>query len=484
MTDPSVLMVRVGPDSIGSATLQASALATGWTVLDAVDFGVAEELVRASSADFVAYVTASGAVHPDAGAVLAATASMPEVDVIFGDGLIGAERASQTVLRPIISPERLRCQYYWGELVLYRRAAILDALPDASLPGAELYDLALRRTREGSRVEHVATPIFLADGIPGPLSEEALGSIRTALEAHLAATGGGVVRGVGADGVHDTIREVQGEPLVSIVIPTRGIYSESDGGRKSYLIDALRSIVEVSTYPRTEIVLVVDTGADPEIMATAAELLGDRLRVAEWDRPFNFSGKINLGVLHSTGDYLLILNDDVQVIDPDWIERLLALAQLPGSGGSGALLYYEDDSIQHAGHAYFEDDASHIGLDAARTDPGPLDGYRVEREVSGVTAACMMLARAVFFEVGGMSTLLPGNFNDVDFCMKITFTGHTIYWTPHARLYHFESRTRDASVHGFEVHVAWSRWGHRMHDPAYWPYPHSRTPHRLLVDRW
>jgi GT2 family glycosyltransferase len=87
-----------------------------------------------------------------------------------------------------------------------------------------------------------------------------------------------------------------------------------------------------------------------------------------------------------------------------------------------------------------------------------------------------MMPRSVFFEVGGMSSLLPGNFNDVDICMKTTWKGYQIYWTPHAELYHYESKTRDASVHAFEVDVAWGRWGFRMHDVRYWPYPLSRTP--------
>jgi GT2 family glycosyltransferase len=82
----------------------------------------------------------------------------------------------------------------------------------------------------------------------------------------------------------------------------------------------------------------------------------------------------------------------------------------------------------------------------------------------------------VFREVGGMSALLPGAFNDVDLSMKITWLGHDIYWTPHAELFHFESKTRDASVHGFEIDVTWGRWGFRMHDPRYWPYPHDRPP--------
>ncbi|HEY4226643.1 MAG TPA: glycosyltransferase [Pseudolysinimonas sp.] len=484
MTDQRVLVIGVGDRAATDRALAASCSAIGWDFVVSADLGEAVAAMTSSSADVVAFVTAGGEILPPAASAAAAFGADPGMVAVYGDGEVRAGLGNETIRRPVPSPERLRCQYYWGDLVLYRRSSVVSAPPDTGLAGAELYDLALRTSRTGGSILHVDEAIFRTRAGDEPLDEIARASTRRALEAHLAATGGGEVRAIGADGVHDTIRPVKGEPLVSLIIPTRARYSTSDEGPVSYLLDAVRSIEEHSSYRNFELVLVVDAGAEPEILTEVRGLVGDRLSVVEWAHPFNFSGKINAGVLGSMGDFVLLLNDDVQVIDADWIERLLALAQLPGSGGSGALLYYEDGTVQHAGHAYFEDDASHIGLDAAPDDPGPLQGYRVEREVSGVTAACMMVSREAFFEVGGMTTLLPGAFNDVDFCMKLTWVGRTIYWTPHARLYHFESKSRDAAVHGFEVLITWGRWGHRMHDPSYWPYPHSRTPHRLLRDNW
>jgi GT2 family glycosyltransferase len=138
------------------------------------------------------------------------------------------------------------------------------------------------------------------------------------------------------------------------------------------------------------------------------------------------------------------------------------------------MLYYDDDTIQHAGHAYWLGDASHIGLDRKRGESGPGEGFRVERRVAGVTAACALLPAAVYFEVGGLASDLPGAFNDVDLCLKVTWSGYDIFWTPHAELYHFESKTRDASVRRFEVETHWSRWAFRMHQPEFWPYALDR----------
>lgn len=484
----SITVVVVTTDTAQHAAdkLIASAAAAGFDIRVVARTGddpiadVVKVAIAASSSEYVSIIESDGWLSGDAGAVIGGfLGSHPGADIVYTDeGAVGRRGRIDVIAKPIFSPERLRCQFYWGDIVLYRRS-LFDEVGgvDGSVPGAELYDLALRASIAARSVEHIAKPLFIRSvQSDSGLGGIALESTRRALERHLASTGGGVVRAVGADGVHDTRRLVQGEPLISIVIPSRGIYSEIDGERRCYVVDAARSIMDLSTYQNFEITLVLDSVAESEVISELTAIVGQKLRIVEWTKPFNFSEKINHGVLHSRGEFVLLLNDDVQVLEPEWLESLLALAQRPGAAMSGGMLYYKDDTIQHAGHGYYDGDASHIGLDAPRTDPGPLNGYRVEREVSGVTAACAMMPKALFIEVGGLSNLLPGNFNDVDLCMKVTWLGHDIYWTPHAELYHFESKTRDASVHAFEVDVAWGRWGFRMHDPRYWPYPHNRPP--------
>ncbi|CAN5208467.1 hypothetical protein BH09ACT1_BH09ACT1_02460 [soil metagenome] len=469
----------------GADELLTSARASGFDVLEVTRVGdesiaaKVNDLIFASDSEFFSVVESRGWLSDDAGsALMALTAAHPEADIFYTDEGVVSRGRVRPVLKPIFSPERLRNQSYLGDIVLYRRSLLVELGGlDPLMAGAELYDLELRASRVARAVEHLAAPLFLRSAdLVTALSYVALDSTRRALQRHLDATGGGEVRAVGADGVHDTRRLVDGQPLISIVIPSRGTHSEIAGESRCYVLDAVQSITEKSTYANYELVIVLDSVAEPAVIDALRTLAGDKLHLVEWDRPFNFSEKINEGVLNSSGDYVLLLNDDVRVIDDDWLEALLALAQRPNAGMSGGMLYFEDETIQHAGHGYFDGDASHIGLDAPRADPGPLQGYRVEREVSGVTAACAMMPRSVFYEVGGLSNLLPGNFNDVDLCMKVTWLGYDIYWTPHAELYHFESKTRDASVHAFEVDVAWGRWGFRMHDPRYWPYPHNRPP--------
>lgn len=437
-----------------------------------------DEVKRASS-KYVCFVHEGGQINADGmNELIDAISKTDDVDVFYTNESLGSG-VSSLIAKPIYSPERLRNQFYLGDLVLYRRDLFLsEGGFNPGIPGAELYDLALRLTKAARAVSHIDVPVFhRAKPHTVILDDAGLQSTRRSLQSHLEKTGGGLVREVGVDGVHDTRRSVLGNPLVSIVIPSQGLFTGAGAGRMSYLLNAMRSIVSISTYENYEFVVVLDAGADSELIEQMKSIAGEKLHMVEFDLPFNFSDKINHGVVEASGEFILILNDDVRVLTPDWIEALLALAQRPNAGMSGAMLYYEDETIQHAGHAYYKSDASHIGLDEPRGSNGPLSGYRVEREVSGVTAACAMMPTDVYWEAGGLSSLLPGNFNDVDLCMKVTWLGYDIYWTPHAELYHYESKTRDPSVHAFEVNVAWGRWAFRMNDVRFWPYELTRTPH-------
>jgi glycosyltransferase involved in cell wall biosynthesis len=450
------------------------------------------DAVREQNPRFFCVVRASTVFsHGALRSVVEDFASTTQPDVVFGNAIIRRGlRKKEEVLRPAYAPERLRCQLYFGDTIFFRTSAAetVGVFRD-DCGGAEIYDLVLALAGAGSIVSRLEIPLLEIALERRDLSYEGLSdvardvyerSIREVLSRYLLRTGGGTVDSVGANGVHGTRRPVVGNPLVSIVIPTRALFEDSSVGRRSFLLEAVRSITQHSTYRNLEFVIVVDKVAEPEIIAELHRLLPDALVLVEWDKPFNFSDKVNLGAVHATGDHFLILNDDVEVISPGWIEAMLSLGQRPLAGMVGAMLYYEDDTIQHAGHAYYRGEASHVGLDMPRGSAGPLCGFAVEREIAGVTAACALMPRDVYFEAGGFSGLLPGNFNDVDLCMKVTSLGYEIFWTPHAELYHFESKTRDATVHAFEVDRAWGRWGNRLVDDEHWPYPLSREPEQWI----
>jgi GT2 family glycosyltransferase len=395
------------------------------------------------------------------------------LDVFYAD--------SSDDLRPDFSPERLRCQNYFGELVVFRTALVRKIGGYRRELGlAAAYDLVLRATTAARVVCHVRSATYRTKSGTSRAGTPAFFGGNTyekdysrALREHLLATGGGHVVSIAQNGVFDTRRDVIGTPLISIVIPTRGTNYGVGGNEKALVIQAVRSIIDLTTYSNFEIVVVADAVADPAVLAQLSAIAGDRLRFVTWTKPFNFSEKMNFGVLHARGEFVLLLNDDVDVLSSSWLESMLALAQRPNAGMVGAMLYYGDDTIQHAGHAYVQGSPTHIGLGLQRGSTGPNSGYLVEREVSGVTAACALMPTTVFLDVGGFTALLPGNFNDVDLCLKVGWKGYDIYWTPHAELYHFESKTRDAHVHYYELDVIGRRWGLRLSDPRFWPGPAS-----------
>ena len=441
----------------------------GQSVAEAVSEGAAR-----ATGEAIAIVGADDHVESSAGTVLLA-ALRAGADVVYSDEVVDGS----IFMKPAFSPERLRGQFYTGNLTAYSRATF-DAVGGVrgGVDGAELYDLALRATW-GNTVAHV--PEVLVHTAPRSLASRwgtpddiALDSTRRVLKEHLAATGGGTVGTASSAGVYGTRREVVGNPLVSIIIPTRGTRAIVNGVERCMVVEAVRGIVEHSTYTNVEILIVIDDVAPDEVRAELVAIGGERLRFVEWDKPFTFSGKMNLGVLHARGEFSLLLNDDVELITPGWLEPMLALAQLPGAGLVGSMLYFDDDTIQHAGHAYYHLDVTHIGLHSERGAAGPHGGFLIEREVAGVTCACAIMRTSVFVEAGGFSTLLPGNFNDVDLCMKVAALGYQSYWTPFAELYHFESKSRDPRVARSEIETAWGRWEHLFWDSPFWPSdPHE-----------
>ena len=190
-----------------------------------------------------------------------------------------------------------------------------------------------------------------------------------------------------------------------------------------------------------------------------------------YDAPFNFSAKINLGVEHATGDLLLLLNDDTELIEPDSVEVLVGHLQMPDVAMAGAKLLFADGTLQHGGHVY-SGQPNHVCVGWRGDSPGPLPlrPLAVERECSGVTAACALVRKAAFDEVGGFPTELPLSYNDVDFSLKLRRAGHRIVWTPWAVWYHFESRTRVSRV--LPEERAWldARWHAELtNDPYYNP---------------
>ncbi|AZI58522.1 glycosyltransferase [Nakamurella antarctica] len=438
------------------------------------------DALAAARGEFVALVDHDDLLVDGAlGAVMHALAQHGDADVLYTDeGHVDSEGLlSNSFHKPDFSPERLRGQMYIGHLGVYRRSLLMRIGGfREGFDGSQDYDLALRATELARRVVHIPQVWYrwrIHSASVSQRSDNApvFAAARRALEEHLERVGlQGVVEQIHSVGVYRIRYAVIGSPLVSIIIPTRGSSAEVGGQIRCLVVDAVRSVVEKSTYQNFEIVVVADDSMSAQVRADLAQAGGDKLRFVPWSAPFNFAAKINRGVVESQGDFILMLNDDTEVITPDWLEVMLALAQQPDVGMVGPMLYFEDGTIQHGGHVYSGGGPGHVALGHRAGSTGPFAGLLVDREVSGVTGACALMPRAAYFAVGGMNLNLPINFNDVDLCLKVTNAGYRIIWTPHAELFHYESKTRVPRVVHYELDTLTQRWGRNIATDPFWPH--------------
>ncbi|NLP61658.1 glycosyltransferase family 2 protein [Paraburkholderia sacchari] len=261
-------------------------------------------------------------------------------------------------------------------------------------------------------------------------------------------------------------------PLVSLIVPTRN-------GLK-LLRQCIGSIHARTDYPNYEI-LIVDNGSnDPETLRYFDAFAADsRVRVIRDDRPFNYSALNNAAVREARGELVGLVNNDIEVIAREWLGEMVSLALQPGVGAVGAKLLFPDDTIQHAGVVTGVGGvAGHVYKHAARNANGYFGRARLISSYSAVTAACLLIRKSVYLEVGGLNEQdLTVAFNDVDFCLRVRDAGYRNVWTPYAELYHHESATRGYEDNPekrarFAKEIAYMerRWGSALrNDPAYNP---------------
>ena len=355
--------------------------------------------------------------------------------------------------------------------------------------GSQDWDLVLRVTERARQVVHVphvlyhwrmlATSTAAGGEAAKPYAYEA-GT--RAIQAHCERIGFPAVASHSEEypGVYQLRPALTEHPLVSIVIPTRGSTREVRAQNTVLVTHCLRSVIDDSTYDNFEVVIVADTTMDRAIAEELREIGGPRLRLVDYDRPFNFSDKINVGALKSHGEHLLMLNDDMEVVTPDWIERLLMYSSFPGIGAVGGHLVFGDGRLQHVGVMLRGGLPGHLYRGFSGDYGGYANTVRVANNYSAVTGACLMTPRATFDQVGGLSLQFPLSFNDVDFCLKVRAVGQRVVYDPDTVLFHFESSSRSPDVSEWERELLLERWYHvARHDPYDNPNFHASSVHMV-----
>jgi GT2 family glycosyltransferase len=421
--------------------------------------------------EFVVLLDHDDELHPDAlERVDRAIAAHPQADYVYTDEdkVDGKGRHYDAFFKPDWSPERLRTQMYTCHLSVLRRSLVEELGGfDADFEGAQDWDLVLKVTERAREVVHVPRvlhhwralePSAARDG--GAAKPWAFEAAERALRAHCERIGlpATPTRDTQDPDVYHLNPALEREPPVSIIIPSGGQRGEVWFKRVCYVTHCVRSIVSTSSYEAYEIVCVLDTSTEQSVIDELEEIAGDRLRVVHFDRPFSFSAKINLAAIHSEGEHLLLLNDDMEVLTPDWIERMVMYSGHPRIGAVGGRLLWEDGRLQHVGLLFRQGRPNHFYRGYPREFPGYFNNVRVANNYLALTGACLMTPREVFDEVGGLTTTLPVNFNDVDYCFKVWTTGNRVVYDPDTVLYHFESSSRSPHVEEWEIDGMTDRW--------------------------
>jgi len=261
-------------------------------------------------------------------------------------------------------------------------------------------------------------------------------------------------------------------PLVSLIIPTRNALP--------LVRQCIESIVLETDYPNYEILLVDNGSDDPEALAYFAALNAQQgITVIRDERAFNYSALNNAAVGMAQGELVALLNNDIEVISPGWLAEMVSIALQPGVGAVGAKLLYPDTTVQHGGVILGVGGiAGHAHKHLARSDPGHGGRAQLAQSFSAVTAACLVVRKALYEQVGGLDEEhLTVAFNDIDFCLRLREAGYRNVWTPEAELFHHESATRGSDFSGpalqrflGEEQFMRRRWGALLAaDPAYNP---------------
>ena len=368
---------------------------------------------------------------------------------------------SQPHFKPDFSVDLLRSNNYITHFLCVKRN-VLEQIGGfrREFDGAQDYDFILRCTEVAKKVGHVSKVLYhwrvhSSSTSDNPMSKKyAYDAGQRAIEEHLKRMGQqGTVSQRKFYGFYRVKYQVQGNPLVSILIPNK-----DQAKTLKRCIDS----IEKSSYQNYEVIIIENNSVEEETFQYYETICGmkyekrtdgvscegklssgQNIKVVTWEQGFNYSAINNFGASFAAGEYLILLNNDIELITKDWMEEMLGNCQRPEVGIVGARLYYPDNTIQHAGIV--------VGIDgiAANMFPGmkrEREGYMhraaTQLNYSAVTAACMMIEKRIFDEVGGLDEVLTVAFNDLDLCLRVAKAGYLVVYNPWVEAYHYESKSR------------------------------------------
>ena len=406
-----------------------------------------------ATGDYIALLDHDDILHPCALWYTAQAIVEQGADFVYTDEATFEDKVENVVLyhfKPDFMLDNLRSNNYICHLTTFSKVLMEQAGGGerAEYNGSQDYDLFLRLTEKAQKIAHIPHALYYWRSSPNSTASDI--SAKTycidagiaALKAHYARCGvavDDVTLIPGTPGYYKTDYTMAHPGRVSILIPTCDHIRD--------LETCVESIYARTTYPDFEILLIENNSKEEQTFRSYERMQKehpDTLKVLTWQgKGFNYSALNNFGARYATGEYLLLLNNDTEVITPGWLEEMVMYAQQKRVGCVGAKLLYPDDTIQHAGVGFgIGGVAGHLHKYFPATSDGYMGRLNYVQDVYGDTAACLLIRKEIYDEVHGLDESYAVAFNDVDFCVRVREAGYTNVFTPFAQLYHYESKSR------------------------------------------
>lgn len=404
--------------------------------------------IRMAQGDYIALLDHDDLLHPSALYECMKVMEKQYADVIYTDEMIfkgKLDNVTSIHFKPDFSPDTLLGHNYICHFLVYSRE-LQNKVGDFSdeCGGSQDYDMVLRLSEHARNIVHIPKVLYfwrshdLSVASDVSVKPYCMESAKKAISNHLKRIGREAT--VTDSSVLSTYKinyKIIDNPKVSILIPNKD--------NILYLDRCVKSILEKSTYSNFEIIIIENNSVESktEDFYKVLERKDPRIKIVHYDGEFNYSKINNFGATFATGEYLLLLNNDIEIISANWIEEMLMFAQRDDVGVVGAKLCYEDDTVQHAGVIIgIGGVAGHAHKHLHRDSEGYVHRMSIAQNLSAVTAACLMTRRDVWEQMHGLDETFKVAFNDVDFCLRVRQAGYLIVFTPYAELYHYESKSR------------------------------------------
>jgi len=397
------------------------------------------------------------------------------IDFIYSDEdrLDSNKKRCNPRFKPDYSPDTLLSFNYIGYVTCIKKNLIKKVgLYDLDLNGVEAYDMNLKCSEQAKNIYHIAKILFHSYDLDNNSTLD-----KKAIEASLKR------RNISAKVVLDEISnyhylkyEIKDNPLVSIIIPTKD--------HVDVLKNCIDSIYLKTSYKNFEIIVIDNNSQEEETKSYLKDLKKlDNVVVLNYNKEFNYSKINNYAVKKARGNYVILLNNDTEVISEDWIESMLGYASKKHIGAVGAKLFYFDDTVQHVGVVLgLGGVASHVFLGASENDPGIFGRMRVPYNYSAVTAACLMVNKQKYLDVNGLDENLKVAYNDIDLNIKLLEKGYYNVVLPQVKLYHYESKSRGYDTSGEklkrfmkESETMYQKWPNQIRNDRFYNSNYSKN---------